>query len=105
IEQMETVRRGYSISRQETFLLPFNQAQRNATEDYQALLVLTADNHSQQQRLVLLKPLMEELMALGRRDFNTRGIDASQAAATLTHTRLLVEQSRELIEALSVEER
>lgn len=104
VEQMETVRRGYFISRQETLLLPFNEAQRNITADFKALAELTADNRSQQERLALLKPLIDELMALGRRDFNTRTIDANQAADTLAHARLLVEQSRELIEALSVEE-
>jgi len=105
IEQMETVRRGYSISRQETFLLPFNEAERNVVADFKSLVELTADNRSQQERLALLKPLIDELMSMGRREFNTRTVDANHAAEALAHARLLIEQSRELIVTLSVEER
>ncbi|HYG33057.1 MAG TPA: diguanylate cyclase [Methylophilaceae bacterium] len=105
IEQMETVRRGHSISREETLLLPFNGAQRNVAAAFKALAELTADNDSQRERVALLKPPVDELMAMGRREFNTRAVDPGQAAGTLAHARLLIEQSRELIGTLSVEER
>ncbi|HZV61354.1 MAG TPA: diguanylate cyclase [Methylophilaceae bacterium] len=105
IEEMETVRRGFSIARQGTFLLPFNEAQRHVAADFKELVNLTADNRSQQERLVLLKPLLDELMTLGRRDINTRTMDANQSAQTLAQSKLLIDQSRELIEELSVEER
>lgn len=105
IEQIETVRRGYSIAGQETLLLPFNDAQKSVATDFEMLDELTADNSSQQERLEKLKPLVNELIQITKRDFNTRTIDAAQARETLAHTRLLIEQSRDLIEELSIEER
>jgi diguanylate cyclase (GGDEF)-like protein len=105
IEQVETVRRGYSIAPQETFLLHFNEAQRNVAADFMALEQLTVDNPSQQERLKLLKPLVDELIKMARRDFNTRITDASQAAKSLIHARALIEQARELIEEFSIEEK
>lgn len=105
MEQLETVRRGYSISRQESFLLPFNDAQRSVAANFKVLKELTSDNASQQERLALLKPLLDELIKITRQDFNTRVIDANQATETLAHARVLIEQSRKLIEEFSIEER
>lgn len=105
IEQLETVRRGYSIAQQETFLLHFNEAQRDVVADFRSLELLTRDNPTQQERLKLLKPLVDELIQMAWQDFNTRITNPTRAASTLAHARLLIEQSRELLEELLIEEK
>jgi diguanylate cyclase (GGDEF)-like protein len=105
IEQLETVRRGHSIIREETFQLTFNEARRKIADDIKELEQLLASDLSQRERLTSLRPLVDELIQIAQQDLNTRTTDATHVANTLAHARLLVRQSRELIEDLSIEER
>ncbi|HEU4709294.1 MAG TPA: diguanylate cyclase [Methylophilaceae bacterium] len=105
LEQVETARRGYSITRQDVFAPAYVDAQREAAADLNELKAITADNHTQQERLALLTPVVNDLLALARKDFNTRTADAQQSAQTLAKARASMEEARSLIQELSVEEK
>lgn len=104
VEQIESSRRGFLIARQEQYLRPYQHAQKHVFKDLAALKELTTENPAQQERLAELEPLLKELVALVKQDINTRTSDDALTAERMARAKVLIDQSRLLIDQLSAEE-
>jgi len=85
LENMETSDRGYIIAGQDIFLEPYNTALPKIYPEFQSLQELTKDNSAEQQRLSLMKPLIDERLAEFQTNLALRrdkGLDAAIAAVS-----------------------
>lgn len=83
LTDVETGVRGYVISGDESYLATLDAAQAGANGSLQKLRALTADNPDQQRRLADVTPLIDERLAISRRNLAARrngGLDAGIAA-------------------------
>jgi signal transduction histidine kinase len=60
LTEAESASRGYLISGDASFLTPNQKTQEDIEIQYRQLLLLTADNQEQQQRLFTIKPLIDQ---------------------------------------------
>lgn len=63
LKDIETGQRGYLIAGEPVFLKPYNLSVRNIGDSVKKLRDLTLDNPSQQERMDLLEPLIQERLA------------------------------------------
>jgi diguanylate cyclase (GGDEF)-like protein len=101
VETIETARRGYSINPQEEYLRTYLQARKNIVQDLDLLKSMTADNQDQQERLATVTPIINELLALAKRDLSTH---SSDSAITMTHAKKLIDDARAVIGQMSSQE-
>jgi signal transduction histidine kinase len=63
LKDAQTGQRGYIITRDEQFLEPFERSSTVVRATFDELTMLTADNPAQQERLRLVRPLVDEKLA------------------------------------------
>ncbi|PSR17021.1 two-component system sensor histidine kinase/response regulator, partial [filamentous cyanobacterium CCP3] len=103
----ETGQRGYLITGQAQYLEPYNQAIAQVDALYDALGQLTRDDPAVYDRLVELKPLIDarlDRLREGIQRRNTGGFAAAQAFVLTDQGRQLMQQLREQIAELRLEE-
>ncbi len=104
----ETAMRGYTLTGNDTFLVPYEAATRNVDIVFQNLQKLTADNPNQQRRLNILAPIIDAKMANLRQAIDLRrnqGFDAAQKFIMTEEGEGAMSEARRIIaEAISEEE-
>ncbi|MBE9180457.1 response regulator [Oculatella sp. LEGE 06141] len=108
IKDAETGQRGYIITGEEEYLVPYRQAQEQLQQKVADLRNLTTDNDFQQQRLDELELLinrrvavLEEVLALRR----TQGLETAAQAVRTDRGRSLMDQIRATVARMDEEER
>jgi len=78
----ETGQRGYIITGDDSYLAPYTLALQNVYSDFQSLQNLTSDNPAQEEKLLVIKPLIDARLAEVDNGINLRkykGVDAATA--------------------------
>ncbi|MGI0484578.1 response regulator [Pantanalinema rosaneae CENA516] len=103
----ETGQRGYIITGQPRYLVPYDNGLKEIERSYTILQQLTEDNPNRQNRLNDLQPVVEARLARLREGIRLRdsgGFAAAQAFVLRDEGRQLMQQVRQLIEEIQLEE-
>ena len=103
----ETGQRGYLITGQPRYLEPYNSALSQIDDQYEALRQLTVDDAAFQSRLASLQPVIDarlERLQEGIQLRDRSGFTAAQAYILTDDGRQLMDQLRDLIDDLVVQE-
>lgn len=96
----ETGQRGYIITGEEAYLVPYNNAREHVQQNLTALRSLTADNPTQQETLNRLEPLIATMLSALQDRIDVRRRNGFEAAAKQVRegsARLHMEEIRLLI--------
>jgi CHASE3 domain sensor protein len=108
ITDAEAASQGYVIASAERHLEPFASAIVEIDHGLERLRHLTADNPNQQQRISLLKPLIDQKIAQIRHSIDLQRAEGFQPDVQITLTdqgKKLKDQVRWIIETMKAEER
>jgi CHASE3 domain sensor protein len=108
ITDAEAASQGYVIASAERHLEPFASAIVEIDHGLERLRHLTADNPNQQQRISLLKPLIDQKIAQIRHSIDLQRAEGFQPGVQITLTdqgKELKDQVRWIIETMKAEER
>jgi CHASE3 domain sensor protein len=108
ITHAETASQGYVIASEERHLEPFASAIIEIGHGLERLRHLTADNPNQQQRISLLKPLIDQKIAQIQHSIDLQRAEGFQPDVQITLTdqgKKLMNQVRWIIETMKAEER
>ncbi|MEZ0331506.1 MAG: diguanylate cyclase [Methylophilaceae bacterium] len=101
---VEGARRGYFITKQDSYLPAYFQAKKTLPRNLADLKSLTSDNPDQQGRIDQLMPIISELLSMTDSEISGPSYDASQSGLRMAHARELLEQVRSLYAQMSSEE-
>lgn len=107
VTDAETGERGYLISEDKNFLVPYNQALPQIKQDIESVQSLTIDNPLQQKRIPLLKKLANTRIAYLKKGItleDQKGLTASQAFTLVNQGRKIMNQLRDVIVIMQSEE-
>ncbi|BAZ02599.1 multi-sensor hybrid histidine kinase [Tolypothrix tenuis PCC 7101] len=108
VKDAETGQRGYIITGKEPYLEPYQAAIASLEQPLQKLRKLTADNPSQQSRLNILEPLVNERINVLKKVITARqnqGFEAAQKLVLVNEGKLLMDHIRSLTEEMKQYER
>jgi signal transduction histidine kinase len=109
INNAETARRGYIITGKDTYLINYRQSSQESNRSFKTLRTLTADNPLQQQRLVLLEPLIAEKLKGLQESIELRqqnvGEDRNAQIAFTDRGSAISEEIKRLLAAMEQEEK
>lgn len=105
METVETARRGYLITRQDQYMLPYHTAKESLAENLDDLQVMIEDNTAQHQKLQQLRPVILSLVAVAEQDFEAKQQDMKRSPEVMTQAKGLIDQGRRLIEEMQQTER
>lgn len=100
---IENSRRGYFITQQETYLVPYFQAKKALPPQLEELEQITADNAKQHERLVSLQPFVTQLMELAHEQIENKNT-AMTTTEAMTRAKYLIDQVRSQIDQMINEE-
>lgn len=100
---IENSRRGYFITQQETYLVPYFQAKKALPAQLEELEQLTADNAKQHERLVSLQPFVTQLIELAHEQIENKNT-AMTTTEVMTRAKYLIDQVRSQIDQMINEE-
>jgi diguanylate cyclase (GGDEF)-like protein len=103
-DAVEGARRGYFITKQDSYLPAYYQAKKSLPRNLADLKALIADNSDQQGRIEQLTPVINELLSMADSEISGSSYDASQSVQRMTHARELLDQVRSLYAQMSSEE-
>jgi signal transduction histidine kinase len=108
INQAETGQRGYMLTEQEKYLVPYNAGCDQVQQDLKDFRSLTSDNSRQQEAVQRLEPLIDaRLAAMARRmEIRKRSglVAGAEAVATGNNGEVLMDQIRSRISEMRQEE-
>jgi methyl-accepting chemotaxis protein len=108
IAGLETIRYAYVIANEERYLEPFATASVAIDQRLERLRELTADNPNQQQRISLLKGLLDEKIAQTQHSIDVQRVEGFQPeaqTAVIDAGQALMDRIRWVIETMKGEER
>jgi len=84
--ELESSQRGYIITGDTEYLDGYVKAQATITTAYEELRTATRDNAAQQQRMIAMKPLIEQRLAIASENIELRRTQGLEAAVTRIST-------------------
>lgn len=103
LQNAESGQRGYIITGDDRFLVPYETATKLVDKELKALRQLTKDNAEQQRLLNILEPLVAQQLQLGRETIRARDDKGFNAAALFVRAErgsALTEDIRRVIEEM-----
>jgi CHASE3 domain sensor protein len=107
VKDAETGQRGYLLTRKSRYLQPYYSAVYRTPENLQTLRQLTSDNLNQQKRIQQLQLLIDAKFAELKQTIDldrTQGVAAALAVVQTDEGQFLMDQIRELVRSIEVEE-
>lgn len=104
---IETGSRGYSLTGNENYLEPFNNAVITINSNIEKLALLTKDNLNQQSRIDSLKKVVEERLIYTKNTIEVRkknGLNEAEKIVTDGMGKILTDKIRSIIAAINSEE-
>jgi CHASE3 domain sensor protein len=108
VAALETARYAYVLANEERHLAPFSIATATIDQGLERLRRLTSDNPNQQQRISILKGLIDEKMAQLRHSIDVQRAEGFQPEAQMAladSSKALMDRIRWVIETMKGEER
>lgn len=100
---IENSRRGYFITQQETYLVPYYQAKKALPTQLEELEQITLDNSKQHERLLNLQPFVIQLIELSQEQIENKNTSMTSTEA-MTRAKYLIDQVRSQIDQMINEE-
>nr|WP_290226716.1 sensor histidine kinase [Trichocoleus desertorum] len=107
LKDAETGQRGYLLTGSARYLQPYNSAIAQIYQRVEQLQTLTSDNVSQQQRLAILQPLIDEKLRELDQTIQlrqTRGLEAAQQVVLSNRGKRVMDQIRGIVAQMQQEE-